>query len=133
MTFESIRLAIESRMAQWTAAPIEYDGAPKSPAVQAAIDAKESWVRLTIIHGDSNTASVASAPEVRRTGLVSVQIFTPENRGSRPAAVLADSISAHIEYYRSGDFETLAASVQRIGPSDGWYQYNISCPFRAGC
>lgn len=119
-------------MAQWTGTPIAWDGVPNSPALQAAIDAKQPWVRLTINHGNSLTAALGSAPEVRRTGLIQVQVFTPENQGSRPAAVLADSLAAHLQYYAVDRLETLAASVQRVGPSDGWFQYGVALPFRAG-
>ena len=132
MTFEQLRIAVESRMAQWTDAPIAFDGVPASPALQTAIDGKQPWVRLTINHGDSFTAGVAQSPCVRRTGLIQCQIFTAENRGSRPAALLADSLAQHIEYHQDGQLETQAASIQRIGPSDGWYMYLLSCPFRAG-
>ncbi len=131
-TFEGIRLVIETRLSTWDGVPVEYDGAPKSQDLIAAIDAKQSWVRCTILHGSSFTAGVGSSPCVRRTGLIMMQILTPEDRGSRPAAVLADSIAQHFEYYQQGQFETQAASVQRIGPSDDWYQYNVSVPFRAG-
>lgn len=132
MGFEDIRLAIESKLAQWPDAPIEYDGAPKSPAVQAAIDAKESWVRCTIQHGDSSAPYKGSEPGIRRTGIAQIQVFTREDRGSRPAALLADSLAEHLQFYRSGGLEMLTASVQRVGPSDGWYQYNCSLPFRSG-
>ena len=133
MTFEQLRIAVESRMAQWADAPIAFDGVPASPALQSAIDGKQPWVRLTINHGESFTASVSSKPETRRTGLLQLQIFTAENQGSRPAALLADSLADHFEYWEGGKLTTEAASVQRIGPSDGWYQYNVSVPFSSGC
>lgn len=145
MTFESILLAIESRMSQWPDAPVAYDGisypkydeenpdAPQNdlPIVQAIWN-KDPWVRLTINHGDSRTAYIGDGPKARRTGLVQCQIFTPENRGSRPAALLADSIAEHLQYYQDGQLSTQAASVRRIGPDDGWYMYLASVPFAAG-
>ncbi|WP_404463087.1 DUF4128 domain-containing protein [Vreelandella aquamarina] len=131
-TFEGIRLAIERRLASWDGVPVEYDGAPQSPALKAAIEAKESWARCTIQHGDSIPAGNDGNPCVRRTGRVVFQVFTPERRGSRPATLLADSLVPLFEYYQDGHFETQAMSVQRIGESDGWYQYNASTPFRMG-
>ena len=132
MSFEAIRLAVETHMMSWSDAPIAIDGSLTPPDVQAAQDDKQPWVRLTINHGDSFTAGLGSEPHVRRTGLVMVQIFTPENKGSRPAALLADSLAEHLQYHRDGPLETLAASVQRVGPSQGTYQYNVSVPFRYG-
>jgi hypothetical protein len=131
MTFEEIRIAVESRVAAWPDAPVAFDGVPNSPALQSAIDNKDSWVRLTINHGDSFTACIGDGPKVRRTGLIQCQVFTKLDRGSRPAALLADSLAAQLEYWQSGKLETQAASVQRVGPDDGWYMYLLSVPFRA--
>lgn len=132
MGFEEIRLAIERHLASWDGAPVAYDGVRNSPAVDQAIVAKASWVRCTINHGNSFTAGIGQNPCVRRTGLIMLQIFTAEFSGSRPAAMLADELAQLFEYYQDGQFETQAASVQRIGPSDQWYQYNVTVPFRAG-
>lgn len=133
MTFEQIRLAIESRMALWAEAPIAFDGAPAGPAVKTAQNSGTPWVRLTIQHGDSFTAGIGSQPCVRRTGIIMVQIFTARDVGSRPALVLADSIAAHLEYWQQGGgLETQAASVMRVGPTDTYYQINVNCPYRAG-
>ncbi|WP_299313124.1 phage tail terminator-like protein [uncultured Halomonas sp.] len=131
MTFDQIRLAVESRMVEWDGVPVAYDNVPTPPSVQAAMDAKSPWVRLTINHGASNIAALGSDPETRRTGLIQCQVFTNVRIGSKPAADTADSLATHLQYQRLGRVETLAASVQRIGPSDGWFQYNLSIPFRA--
>jgi len=132
MTFEEIRLAVEFHMAGWNGPPVAYDGTRNSPAVNQAIATKSDWVTLTINHGASITAGIGSDPCVRRTGLIQFQIFTDENTGSRPAALLADSLAQHWEYWQDGGIETQAASVRRIGESDGWYMYLVSLSFRAG-
>lgn len=138
MGFEDIRLAIESRLAEWPthgplpSAPVAFDNVATQPSVQDAIDAKEPWIRCVIQHGDSLTAGIGSRPCVRRTGLVMLQIFTSERIGSTTAAQLADSLAQHLEYWQDGPLETQAASVQRVGPQDGWFMYVVSCPFRAG-
>ncbi len=131
MTFEQIRLIVESRMAAWTDAPVAFDGAPAGPDVLGAQENKTPWVRLSIVDGDSFTAGLGSSPCVRRTGIIFVQVFTNRDIGSRPARLIADSLAAHIQYYRQGGLESLAATVTRIGPSDGYYQINVSVPFRA--
>lgn len=132
MTFEEIRLAVESHMATWTDAPIAYDGAPIGPSVKNAQDSGTPWVRLTIRHGDSFTAGVGQGPCVRRTGVIFVQVFTARNIGSRPAMLLADSLAEHFEYFTSGKLETQAARLNPVGPSGGYYQANVSVSFRAG-
>ncbi|MBY6111218.1 DUF4128 domain-containing protein [Halomonas sp. DP1Y21-3] len=130
MTFDEIRIAIESRMVAWDGVPVAYDGAPNGPSVDAAIANQEPWVRLTIQHGDSFIAGLGSEPCVRRPGLIMCQVFTKDNQGSRQAYQIADSLAAHLQFWRTGHLETLASSVQRVGPSDGWYQALLRTPFR---
>lgn len=131
MTFEQIRQAIADRMASWPDAPLEMDGWQRTKPVQDAIDAGQAWVRVVIQHGDSLTASLGADPGVRRTGLVMCQVFTADNQGSRSAMLLADSLAAHLEHYRDNHFLTRAASAQRVGPDNGYYQINLAVPFVA--
>lgn len=131
MTFEEIRLVVDTRLSSWDGVPVAYDNWPAGQAVQDAQAAKEPWVRLTIQHGQSRTAGIGSAPCVRRTGLIQCQVFTAERVSIQPAAQIADSLAAQLEYWQDGHFSTQAASVRRGGPTDGWYLYIVSVPFRA--
>ena len=139
MTFEQLRIAVESRMAQWTDAPIAFDGVPVpgpdedgnlSPLALAQKE-KQPWVRLTIVPGDTLTVAIGSGPKARHTGLIALQIFTAERIGSAEAMRLADSLASHIQYWQQGKFSTQAASLARIGPSGGWHQVNLTVPYRA--
>lgn len=132
MTFDAIRVSIETLLAGWGEYPVAFDGAPASPALKAAQEARQPFVRLTLVHGDSFTAGIAEQPCVRRVGLVMVQIFTADDQGSREAYQIADSLAELLQYHRDGDLETLAASVQRVGSQGGFFQLNLSVPFRAG-
>lgn len=132
MGFEDINLAIETRLYEWDGPPVAYDNVPAGQAVQDAQDAKEPWVRLTIQHGNSLTAGVGSSPCVRRPGVIICQVFTAERVSTQPASQIADSLAAHLQYWRTGALETLVASVSRVGHANGWHQINVSVPFRAG-
>jgi hypothetical protein len=99
--------------------------------VQAAQDAREPWVRLTIQHGDSLTAGVGSSPCVRRTGVIQCQVFVDKHISTQPAAQIADSLAEHLQYWRDGHLSTQAASVRRAGDTNGWYMYVVSVPFAA--
>lgn len=132
MGFEDINLAIETRLYEWDGPPVAYDNWKTTPSVKAAQDAREPWVRLTVQHGDSLTASIGSAPCVRRTGVIQCQIFVDEHVSTQPASQIADSLADQLQYWRTGALETLASSVRRGGPTDGWFMYVVSTPFRAG-
>lgn len=132
MTFEEIRAAIEIKMSQWSGAPVAFDGAPTPDDVKTAQDTGGSWVRCTIIDGDSFTAGIGSGPCVRRTGLIAIQVFTKRDTGSAPARQLASSLAAHFEYWQSGELETQAARLINAGPDDNYYQMNLNVPWRSG-
>lgn len=135
MGFDDIRSAIESRMAQWGDAAVVFDGIPKSQAALDAIENGEPWVRLTIQHGESTAPYKGAEPGIRRTGLVMCQVFskmTPSNRGSHQAMDVADSLAEHLQFYRVDGLETLVSSLNRVGEQDGYYQVNLTTPFRAG-
>ena len=130
MDFETIRQLVETRLNNWTDAPVAFDNVAPGPSVQTAIDNKTPWVRLTINHGDSLTSAIGSEPCVRRTGLIQCQLFTDERVGTATATTLADSLAGHLQYWQDSGLSTQAASLQRVGPSDGWYNYVVTVPFR---
>lgn len=130
MDFETIRKLVETRLSNWTDAPVAYDNVAPGPSVQTAIDNKSPWIRLTINHGDSFTSAIGSEPCVRRTGLIQCQLFTDERVGTSTASTLADSLAGHLQYWYEGGLSTQAASLDRVGPSDGWYNYVVTVPFR---
>ena len=131
MDFEQIRQKVEGRLFAWDGVPVAYDNAPAGQAVTDAQSNKDPWVRCVVNHGDSQTASVGSDPCVRRTGLVMCQVFTDRKIGSKTAMDIASSLAGHLEYHQDGKFLTRAASVNRIGDSDTWFQINVSVPFVA--
>jgi hypothetical protein len=131
MTYEEIRVAIETYMATWAGAPIAWDGVPIGATVAAAQSAGTPWIRVTVNDGDSFTAGIGSEPCVRRTGVIQCQIFTARDRGSRPARVIASSLAEHLEYVQLGHLETQAARLINAGPDDNYYQLNVQCGFRA--
>lgn len=129
MTFNEIRQAIESRFATWSTTPIKWDNVEGTTGEIKG----QAWIRITINSGASIIASVADAPEVRHTGLIDVQVFVEEGRGTRPAYVIADEIAQLMQFYRTGHFETEAASLTRVGHTSGWFSLLVSVPYRAGC
>lgn len=127
MTFEQIRIALQTRMAAWTDAPLAFDGHPSPPAVVTAQANKTPWCRVTIRDGDSGFATTSS---VLRPGVLFVQVFTDDGIGDAPARQLATSLAAHIEGYVSGALRLEAASLTNVGPDGNWFQVNVSVPWR---
>lgn len=132
MTFQEIRATIEGLLHDWAGVPIAWDNVPAGAAVTAAQNAGDPWVRLTLIPGTTEPAGKADTPKVRRTGLISIQVFTARNVGSDTAYSICDSLSDHLQHRIIGHLETLALSVTRAGIVDDYYQLNAQTPYRAG-
>ncbi len=127
MTFDEIRIALQTRMVAWTDAPLAFDGHPAPPAVESAQAAKTPWCRVTIRDGDSGFATAGST---LRPGVLFVQVFTADGIGDAPARQLASSLAAHLEGWTSGALRLEAATLTNVGPDNGWYQVNVSVPWR---
>ncbi len=127
MTFDQINDALLARMVAWTDAPLAFDGSPAPPAVETAQANKTPWCRVTVRDGDSGFATTAST---LRPGVLFVQVFTDDGIGAKTARQLADSLTAHLEGYVSGALRLEAATVTTVGPGDGYYQVNVSVPWR---
>ena len=133
MTFEQVRAVVIGRMQQWTGIPaanVDYpnNAAPFDPA------GKTIWARLADIPGLSSTPEVGNGPSVRRTGILVIQLFVPSYKGTLAITKAADTLVQHFEYYSApeGPLDFFAASPNVIGDDgNGWYQVNVSIPYRA--
>lgn len=133
MTFEQIRSIVITRMTQWTgilAANVDYpnNSQPFDPAGKAI------WARLSDIPGLSSAPEVGIGPCVRRTGMIVIQLFVPTYTGTLAITRAADTLVQHFEYYSApdGPLDFFAASPSVIGDDgNGWYQVNVSLPYRA--
>ena len=99
------------------------------------------YLRMLVEPGDSIWSGNAHGPEVRRTGMLSIQIFALEDKGWIGATSLVDSLIQHLEYWPRydstdrSDARTLTlkqAMPDRVGYENGRYQYNCYFPYSAG-
>ncbi|PCI54162.1 MAG: hypothetical protein COB36_10750 [Alphaproteobacteria bacterium] len=130
MSSESLRKTLETKMAGgWTTTPVKYENNPFTKP-------SKEWVRFTLIEGEGRTAGGGSSVCVRDSGLISLQIFVLENKGTATSNTLKDSFKTLFEHKRitdlngGRDIKTYSASVIPVGVSSGWHQTNITIPYR---
>lgn len=126
MSFDTLRQTLEQAMATgWTTTPVAFEN------VQFTMP-KTAWVMFTIITGQGGFAGIAgTAKSVRDTGLVSCQIFVPENTGTKQSKTIVDSFNALFELKAlTGDINTGVATVKSLGSSNGWHQTSVTIPYR---
>ncbi|CBV41967.1 DUF4128 domain-containing protein [Halomonas elongata] len=124
MTYQALVAALIKHALAWGGPePMEI---PNVPAQQHT----DNWLRVNVVPGDTITAEVGGKPCPRMTGLVMIQIFTKLEEGWGAAYDIATRIGEHMAYQSIGDIDTLAYTPQDFGEMNGWYQVNVSIPYR---
>lgn len=129
MTLTEIRNAVIARMTAQTAIaagdvryPNDKTYDPKGKAI---------WARLTNIPGLAGANEIGNGPVVHRTGIVIIQIFVPSNSGTLLITQTADKLRELFEFQDDGKLSYFSVSSTEVGDSNGWYQQNITIPYRA--
>ncbi|PRA53171.1 MULTISPECIES: phage tail terminator-like protein [Pseudomonas] len=133
MTFEQIRSIVITRMTQWAGIPatsVDYPNSPQpfDPA------GNPIWARLADVPGLASAPEVGVGACVRRTGLIIIQLFVPTYKGTLVITKAADTLVEHFQFYSdpTGPFDCFAVSANVVGDDGrGWYQVNVSIPYRA--
>lgn len=133
MSYETERADIEGRMAaNWPAAssstPVVYGNVEGDPPAVG-----NAWVRLSIINGQSEPASMGSpgSNRVRHVGLIALQIYVPRNSGSDRARELADAFLGIFNVAKFGSPQIrcrtgYAGATGQVGP---WSIFPVYVPF----
>lgn len=91
----------------------------------------EIWIRISIREGEARQASLGNYTILKRyAGSILIDIFIPNETGTREGREIADEISSifdrkQFSYGSSGTIITRITSAQDVGLHEGWYQ--ISC------
>ena len=93
----------------------------------------DTWARFTIQPGASVQASFndpSDNRQYRNIGLVTVQIFQRRGQWTKVAYDAADAVAAIFRGVTDNGIVYGAASVSVVGPSGGWFQVNVTVPYR---
>jgi hypothetical protein len=125
MNIEQERQVLESRFAgRWTATPIKWAN------VHFDTSAVTEFVTLTLIPYDSEQAQIGNFQDLYRYySIISTQIFTLPNIGSKRAYDLADLAS---DIWRTNGIEYLvieSPELVEMGVVEGWFQLNLLNPY----
>lgn len=129
MTLTEIRSAVIKRMTVQTAIAKKDVTYPNDPTFDPT--GKSIWARLTNIPGLAGANEIGAGPVVHRTGIVMVQLFVPTGSRSLLITETADKIRELFEFQDDGKLSYFAVSAYEAGETDGWYQWNVSIPYRA--
>lgn len=126
-----LRRVVENRFKlQWAnATPIKWDGVPFIEPTGRA------WVALFLLDGDSTQVTLETTPRYRDVGVVVNQIFAPQDGGTQEARRLSALAAAvwrgwTAQVGAAGWLWLRAPSLARVGESEGWLQFNVTCGYR---
>jgi len=125
MSYEDANAAIEARLnTQWAAATsikyenVEFEPIPGTP-----------YIELEIVWTDSRQASIETTPLHRATGIISINIYTALNIGTKTADDYGDTIAGIFRGVQFSGITCRSPVPAKIGEMDGWYVLNISTEF----
>ena len=93
----------------------------------------ETWVRFSMKNNDGFQASFGNPGNnrFRRKGMVYVQVFQKEGKGSTDARAKADVAADIFMADELSGVTFYNVNAKDIGPDgNGWYQWNVSAEFR---
>lgn len=130
MSFKATQDAIETLFStQWAvAAPtvtVAYDGDGFDPGQIP------EFLRFAVREATDGIQASCGTTNVlfRYFGTVFIQIFTPNQNGPGRALELADLVTPIFRSKIVNGIHYGVPVVTRVGPSDAWYQVNVSCKF----
>lgn len=128
-TYNALSDAINSRFKTQVAdvVPItaQYDNFPFTPPNDSA------WARFKINFGQRTQISSGGDGSnlFRVIGVAVASIFVPIESGSNAALVIADVVDSAFRATSTADVVYRTPSVESIGVSGKWWQFNVNIPF----
>ena len=130
--FEDERRAIEQRFQDnFTTYPVKYENVPFTQPEG------NPWVALTILSGGGEIGSLGTGMTSRLerfSGIIQIDIYTPEDDGTKTAREAADTIAAifdvvQFEAGSSGKITTRVPSYSTMGVQNGWHHSVVSVAY----
>lgn len=131
MSFDHERRAIENRFAaNYSATGVKYENVPFDQPDNS------SWVAITVLSGEGQTASIGtgSSQLKRFSGIIQMDVYTVEDGGTSGGRQLADTIATIFDNVQfssgsSGTITTRVPSFATRGVENGWHHSVVSVAY----
>lgn len=123
--FFNLSAALDGHLETLSGAPdIAWPNSQYEPAIGS------SWVRPTLLPGDTAAATLGASGTDEQIGIYQVDVFTPLGAGKTAAFQLADSIAEHFkpvtELTYSGQMvRCVSVSIGAPEEAEGWYMLPV--------
>ena len=128
MSFTSARRAVESYFgANWLLTPIAFENVAFTPPATPPGDGR--WVKLMILHEQSEQAALGSPALHRYRGRILIYCFTALGGGAQQATALADAAAALFDGALIAGHVLLPPEITGDEDIDGAYRATVAIPF----
>lgn len=134
-SFSQEREAIETRfgnMFDTFTTPVQYGNVTILKKGNSSIPTPykgAQFVRLALLGGTSQQQEV-NRNITTINGTININIFVAQDIGTQPARDIADQIFPIFNAVSFNGITTGSATVRELPPVNGWYQMNVSIPYR---
>ena len=135
--FEEVDQAVTKRMDyEWNllhpTIPILYENIEVAEGDGLGYEDGEAHIDLEILDGESDRIDLGNVTRSHRyPGFININIYGVKGEGVRDIKELADSAASIFRDQQFNGVSCWSASITKIGPSGGYFQYNVSIPFYA--
>lgn len=137
MGFAAERQAIEEKIklssagGTWGLDP-KYIGFPNSPIEDPG---QNLHIKVNFVNGDEEDIEIGRPTLRRYINVLMIQIFQPQNTGTRQALAIADIVEATFRDLvltaGAGKIRFYTPKVRDLGDEEeGYYQINVECPYK---
>lgn len=134
-TFQEAREAIETRfttMFDTAKTPVQFSNMTLLKKGNESVRTPfvgPTWVRLNLIGGQSVQQEVTRAITTIN-GIINIGVFSTQDIGAKLVIDIVDEIFPIFNAQVFNGIRTDAATIREIPPNNGWYQMNITVPYK---
>lgn len=126
MSYSTVIRDIEQRLQDnWAVTKVASPNVPLSPKPKST----ESWLRLRLFNDVATRITIGTPGTHRVSGTLVIEIFTPENKGSRLGYTYGDTLAALFRDVQFNGITFQEVNVQDTGESNGWNKHNLTTSF----
>ena len=133
MTLTQAETEIYKKIGQFTGvekANLRIESQPLSVGQHFKAPTNKAWCKVSIQYADSQVASIGDGPCIRDYGIISIQCFTPKNKGTLAMTTLCDSWRSFLQSFGVSHLEVYKVHAPQSMDDQDFYAKIIRAEFR---
>ena len=131
MTLPQVETAIYTKIGQFTYpdTTVRIENQPLFNGQQFVPPTDKPWCKVFVQYADGRIVGIGNGPCKRNFGIISIQCFTPKDKGTLDMANLCEAWTQHIENFQSSQLEVYLVHPPQDLKDDNFYGKIIRAEF----